>query len=126
MLKAEVHFESRLAAHRLVETIRRERNSVLAAVPRVFTLLKNHLEAGQPDLAEQIAVSEGIGAWQKWWQFRAIHRIFGLKFWALVSGGGALASQVERFWNTMGFVVVQGYGMTETRTSARSDGHQSD
>src|ERR1019366_2708222 len=71
-------------------------------------------EAGQPDLAEQIAVSEGIRAWQKWWQFRAIHRMFGLKFWALISGGGALASQVERFWNTMGFVVVQGYGMTET------------
>src|ERR1035437_3357562 len=47
---AEVHFESRLAAHRLVETIRRERISVLAAGPRGFTLLKNHPEAGPPDL----------------------------------------------------------------------------
>ena len=114
MLKAEVHFESRLVAHRLIETIRRERISVLAAVPRVFTLLKNHLETSQSGLAEQISSSEGIRAWEKWWQFRAIHREFGLKFWALISGGGALASQVERFWNTLGFVVVQGYGMTET------------
>ena len=32
---AEVHFEERLVAPRLVETIRRERISVLAAVPRV-------------------------------------------------------------------------------------------
>ncbi|HEX8713548.1 MAG TPA: 1-acyl-sn-glycerol-3-phosphate acyltransferase, partial [Terracidiphilus sp.] len=41
-------------------------------------------------------------------------REFGLKFWALVSGGGALAAPLEKFWNAMGFVVVQGYGMTET------------
>jgi long-chain acyl-CoA synthetase len=35
---AEVHFESRLVAPRLVETIKRERISVLAAVPRVIAL----------------------------------------------------------------------------------------
>ena len=114
MLRAEVHFESRLVAQRLIETIRHERISVLAAVPRVFTLLKNHLEASQPELAEKIAVSEGIGPWSRWWRFRRIHRAFGLKFWALVSGGGALASRVEHFWNAVGFVVIQGYGMTET------------
>ncbi len=38
----------------------------------------------------------------------------GLKFWALISGGGALAAPLEQFWNALGFVVVQGYGMTET------------
>jgi long-chain acyl-CoA synthetase len=43
-----------------------------------------------------------------------VHRTFGLKFWALISGGGALAPAVEQFWNTLGFVLVQGYGMTET------------
>jgi long-chain acyl-CoA synthetase len=43
-----------------------------------------------------------------------VHRAFGLKFWALISGGGALPAPVEQFWNALGFVVVQGYGMTET------------
>jgi len=114
MLRAEVHFESRLVAQRLIETIRHERISVLAAVPRVFTLLKNHLEASEPGLAEKIAASEGVGAWGRWWKFRKIHHTFGLKFWSLISGGGALASHVERFWTALGFVVVQGYGMTET------------
>jgi long-chain acyl-CoA synthetase len=114
LLKAEVHFESRLVAPGLIATIRRERISVLAAVPRVFTLLKNHLETTQPGLAKQIARSDGIKAWKKWWRFRRIHRAFGMKFWALVSGGGALASQVEQFWNALGLVVIQGYGMTET------------
>ena len=111
---AEVHFESRLVAPRLIETIRRERISVLAAVPRVFGLLKSHLEGTEPGLAEQIAASQGIRAWKRWIRFRRIHSAFGLKFWALISGGGALSASIEQFWNALGFVVIQGYGMTET------------
>lgn len=111
---AEVHFESRLVAARLVETIKRERISVLAAVPRVMALLRTHLEAAHPDLAGRIAASAGIRAWERWWRFRDVHSEFGLKFWALISGGGALGGPLEHFWNSLGFVVVQGYGMTET------------
>jgi long-chain acyl-CoA synthetase len=111
---AEVHFESRLVAARLIETIHRERISVLAAVPRVMALLKTHLEASHPGLAERIAASQGIRAWQRWWRFRDVHRELGLKFWALISGGGALGGALEQFWNALGLVVVQGYGMTET------------
>src|SRR5258705_3555626 len=49
-----------------------------------------------------------------WWCFRDIHAAFGLKFWAFTTGGGALRGAVEQFWNGLGFVLVQGYGMTET------------
>jgi long-chain acyl-CoA synthetase len=111
---AEVHFESRLVAPRLLETIKRERISVLAAVPRVMALLKTYLETSQPGLAEQVTASQGIGPWMRWWRFRAVHQAFGFKFWALISGGGALPGPLEQFWNGLGFVVVQGYGMTET------------
>ena len=111
---AEVHFESRLVAPRLMETIKRERISVLAAVPRVIGLLRTHLETSRPGLTERIAASKGISAWRRWVRFRDVHWVFGLKFWALVSGGGALAAGLEQFWNALGFVVVQGYGMTET------------
>ena len=112
--KAEVHFESRLAAPRLIETIRRERISVLASVPRIAAILKSHLETSHPELAERIAAARKIGPAKRWWRYRKIHRELGLKFWALVSGGGALAGPLEQFWNALGFVVVQGYGMTET------------
>jgi long-chain acyl-CoA synthetase len=111
---AEIHFESRLVASRLIETIKRERISVLAAVPRVMALLKTHLEASHPGLQERIAASHDIPAWKRWWRFRDIHSEFGLKFWALISGGGALGGPLEQFWNALGLVVVQGYGMTET------------
>ena len=114
IFRAQVHFESRLVAPRLIETIRRERISVLAAVPRVFSLLKTYLESTKPGLVERVAASHRLRAWKKWWQFRDVHRTFGLKFWALISGGGALSPAVEQFWNTLGFVLVQGYGMTET------------
>jgi long-chain acyl-CoA synthetase len=115
VLTAELHFESRLAAPRLIELIRGERISVLAAVPRVLALLKTHLEATHDGLAERVAASlEKIGRWRRWWRFRRVHREFGLKFWAFVSGGGALPGPLEQFWNALGFVMVQGYGMTET------------
>jgi len=111
---AEVHFDARLVAPRLVQTIKRERISVLAAVPRVMALIKAHLENASPGLTERVAASKGMRAWKRWWVFRDVHRALGFKFWALISGGGALAGPLEQFWNGLGFVVVQGYGMTET------------
>ena len=118
ILGAEVHFESRLVAPRLMETIKRERISVLAAVPRVMALLKTHLESTLPNLAERVAAERtkppGMLAWRRWWRLGDVHRALGLKFWALVSGGGALSGPLEEFWNSLGLVVVQGYGMTET------------
>lgn len=111
---AELHFESRLVAPRLIETIHRERISVLAAVPRVLALVKTHLELTIPDLAQRVALPRKRTAPGSWWRFRDVHRAFGIKFWSLISGGGALPGPLEQFWNAMGFVLVQGYGMTET------------
>jgi len=43
-----------------------------------------------------------------------LHRRLGLKFWAFVSGGATLPADLESFWTTIGFALIQGYGMTET------------
>ena len=114
LLAAEVHYEARLVASELVERIRSERISVLAAAPRVLDLLQQHLRAQVADLDGRIAASDGLSAWQRWWRFRDVHRLFGFKFWALVCGGASLPSASEQFWQSLGLVVVQGYGMTET------------
>ena len=114
IIAAEVHFDNRLVAPRLAETIKRERISVLASVPRVMALLKTHLEASHPGLKQRVAAARNLSPWMRWWRFRDVHRALGLKFWALISGGGALPGPLEQFWNALGFVVVQGYGMTET------------
>ena len=114
VIAAEVHFEDRLIGSELVERIRGERISVLAAVPRVLDLLRDYLRQRFPDLEERRKTAQGVRAWKKWWIFRDVHRLLGFKFWAPVSGGGALPSDLEDFWNSLGFVVIQGYGMTET------------
>ena len=129
IFKAELHFDSRLVAPRIIETIRRERISVLAAVPRVIALLKTHLEAALPGLDDRVFGTNGVSGirsapmgWaatavaivRTWWHFRDVHKLFGPKFWAIISGGGALKGALEQFWNAVGMVVVQGYGMTET------------
>jgi long-chain acyl-CoA synthetase len=111
---AEVHFEVRLQAPRLTELIRRERISVLAAVPRVLDLIRVHLLGLYPGLNEEIQKAQGESVWRRWWRFRKIHRLLGLKFWAFVCGGASLSSELESFWNTLGFALIQGYGMTET------------
>jgi len=114
VIAAEVHFEDRLIGSELVERIRGERISVLAAVPRVLDLLRDYLRQRFPDLEERRKTAQGVRAWKKWWIFRDVHLLLGFKFWAPVSGGAALPSDLEDFWNSLGFVVIQGYGMTET------------
>ena len=51
---------------------------------------------------------------RRWWRFRRIHNQFGWKFWAFISGGAALDAETEEFWRRLSFVVIQGYGLTET------------
>ncbi len=59
---------------------------------------------------------------KRWWRFRDIHRRFGWKFWAIISGGAALPADAEQFWGRLGYAVIQGYGLTET-TSLVSVNH---
>jgi long-chain acyl-CoA synthetase len=114
LLGAETHYEPRLVASELVARIRRERISVLAAVPRVLDLLRDHALTRFPGLSERIEQAANRKVWERWWQFRNVHRLFGFKFWAFVCGGASLSAAGEEFWSRLGFAVVQGYGMTET------------
>ena len=114
LLGAEVHFQQRLVPAEMVEIIRRERISVLAAVPRILDLTQRYITGLFPELNEAAKSTKGLKAWQRWWHFRKVHRLLGLKFWAFVCGGAALSAAGEEFWQALGFAVIQGYGMTET------------
>ena len=114
LLAAEVHFESRLDAPRLVQLIHAQRISVLAAVPRVLELLRSHLTRLDTTLAARVEAARDISALARWWCFRRQHRLFGWKFWAFVCGGATLPPDLEQFWTRLGFALIQGYGMTET------------
>jgi long-chain acyl-CoA synthetase len=114
LLAAELHYDTRLVASELAQYIHNERISVVAAVPRVLDLLQAYALERFPGLAQRLDRSTGMKAWQRWWHFRDVHSFFGFKFWAFVCGGAALTTVGEQFWSRLGFVVIQGYGMTET------------
>jgi long-chain acyl-CoA synthetase len=114
ILSAEVHLLDGIEAQRMVSLIRRERISVLIAVPRILGLLETYLLTAGLVRSSDVEAAASLSAWRRWWRFRAVHRAFGWKFWALISGGATLPGYLELFWNRLGFALIQGYGMTET------------
>jgi len=114
LLAAEVHVSDDPTPARTVELLRRERISVLVAVPRVLDLLRGHLLGRFAGLAMELEQAQGSSAWARWWRFRRVHNALGWKFWAAISGGAAVGADLEGFWRGLGLVLIQGYGMTET------------
>lgn len=128
LMGGTVVFQSSFKLAEMIATIRRERVSVLVCVPRVLQLLKEkierdlELEGRVEKFGTRFQSAEGKHFLRRAWIFRSIHRKFGWKFWAFISGGAALDRDTEEFWGRMGFAVIQGYGLTET-TSLISVNH---
>jgi long-chain acyl-CoA synthetase len=128
VLGGTVIFQEELKPSEVMNTIRRERVSVLVSVPRVLQSLKQKIERDLEDRGEaekfrgRFREAEGKHFLRRWWMFRAIRRQFGWKFWAFISGGAALDSETEEFWGRLGYAAIQGYGLTET-TSLISVNH---
>ncbi len=120
LMGGTVVFENTLNPTDVMATIRRERVSVLVAVPRMIESLKQKIERDLEDRGqrEHFAVryrdATGQHFLRRWWIFRDIHCAFGWKFWAMISGGAALERETEEFWHRLGYAVIQGYGLTET------------
>ncbi len=120
MMAGTVVFIDSLKPSDLMDTIRRERVSVLVAVPRFIESLQREVERQEERrrnterFQKEFALAEKEHFLRRWWRFRGIHSRLGWKFWAFISGGAALPEHVETFWNRLGYAVIQGYGMTET------------
>jgi long-chain acyl-CoA synthetase len=117
---AAVVFEQSANPSEIMQTVRRERATALIAVPRMLDVLQagieRDLEARGKSQWMSHTFEKANGRKFLWraWMFRKIHRRFGWKFWAFISGGAALGGITEEFFRRMGYAVVQGYGMTET------------
>jgi long-chain acyl-CoA synthetase len=128
LMGGTVIFQDTFKPSDVIATIHRERVSVLVAVPRVLQSLKEKIERDLQDEGpseefwKQFRASEGQHFLHRWWIFRRIHRQFGWKFWAFISGGAALDRDTEEFWGRLGYAAIQGYGLTET-TSLISVNH---
>jgi long-chain acyl-CoA synthetase len=112
MVRGTVIFTRSFNPHDVLRLIKTRRVSVLVCVPKILDVLREHITHAFPETTEP--PPQGISIYGRWWRYRRVHRAFGLKFWAFVVGAAPLPPDVEDFWRRLGFVVVQGYGLTET------------
>jgi long-chain acyl-CoA synthetase len=112
LLPGTVVFMRGFNPHDIVEQIRKRRVSVLVSVPKILEVLRDYAPRLDDRVRESLPIKEHVA--KRWWRFRRIHRAFGPKFWCFVVGAAPLDETLEEFWSRLGFLVVQGYGLTET------------
>ena len=96
----------------IVAQVKKRRVSVLVSVPKILDVLAEHVRCTVPGVTDAPPRREHVA--RRWWRYRAVHRAFGPKFWAAVVGAAPLEPALEEFWSRLGFLVIQGYGLTET------------
>jgi long-chain acyl-CoA synthetase len=118
MLPGVVVFMRGYNPSEIVAQIKSRRVSVLVSVPKILEVLKEFIEgrlkSAPPGGGDEGRAGVLTRTVRRWWRYRAIHRMFGWKFWAFVVGAAPLESDLEAYWGERGFAVIQGYGLTET------------
>jgi len=113
ILGGTVVFSHGYSPTEILRQIKTRRVSVLVCVPKVLDVLREHVQRMVPITTEADPLAGKHFLW-RWWRYREVHRLFGWKFWCMVCGAAPLEPDLEAFWRQLGFLVVQGYGLTET------------
>jgi long-chain acyl-CoA synthetase len=104
----------------IIEALGEEDIYVIMSVPRLMQLLKTTIEreleekhlSGLFRSLSQLATRFPVGLRRI--LFFPVQAKFGRNFTVFVSGGAPLDPEVFMFWSSMGFTVLEGYGLTET------------
>src|SRR6185369_4566838 len=113
-LAAEVYFRESYKPSEIIAAVKKDRINVVVTVPRVLETLREKVKTDARISDHQLGVAEKRNFLRNWWTFRKVHRQFGWRFWAFISGGATLEIETETFWRRVGYAIIQGYGMTET------------
>jgi long-chain acyl-CoA synthetase len=112
LIPASVVFITGSSAHEIARQIKLRKISAVIAVPKMLEMMRDLVAMRFPEVNDP---KHDRGKWPMlWWRYRRVHRFFGWKFWAFISGGAPLPPEIETFWSKLGYLVVQGYGLTET------------
>jgi len=112
MLPGVVVFMRGFNPREIIRQIRTRRISVLVSVPQILEILREYLQRQFPELKNW--KPSKMHWMRRWIRYRKIHRLFGYKFWSFIVGAAPLPPELEAFFSELGFVVIQGYGLTET------------
>src|SRR5438128_3907378 len=108
LLGGAAAFTSETHPGRIIQMVHDNRITVIVCVPRILENLTNEIQR------LHLRTRPREGHWlTRWFRHRDIHSRFGWTFWAFVSGGARLNPEIEDFWSGLGYLVIQGYGLTE-------------
>ncbi|RLJ70291.1 long-chain acyl-CoA synthetase [Hydrogenivirga caldilitoris] len=115
---ATVVFLDKLTPEDILEKLQRYGITILVGVPRLYVLFHKRIKE---KLEENLFVKLLFKAMERVKLqpvrrrvFSKVHQVFGGKVKYMVSGGAKLDLQVAEDFTTLGFTVIEGYGLTET------------
>ncbi len=123
---ATVTFSQSLKSTDLLDTMRTTGVTIFPGVPKLFTLLDREIfrKVDSLSLAPRMLfwVFYTLSKWARETTririgrllFKKIHSPFGDKLRFFVSGGAKLDPEVSRHFLNLGFLILEGYGLTET------------
>ncbi len=123
---SEITYLDELTADRLGDALESNNVTAMIGVPALWQLLHRRITqevAAQPAAVEQSV--HGLMSANAWLRnrldfnlgkllFWPVHRKLGGRLRYLVSGGSALAPEVQEAFHAMGFNIAEGYGLTES------------
>jgi long-chain acyl-CoA synthetase len=112
-LGAKITYISSKKTSKIIETIKEEKIDTIVSVPLFLDMLKQKIiiESKKKNInLERIINRKNI--FDNFILLQIRKRLSPLK--TLIVGGSALSLETEKFWKKLGFIVLQGYGMTET------------
>jgi len=117
-LGATVVFLDKLTPEDIIEKLQRYQITVLIGVPRLYQLFHRRImeEINKNVLAKSLFRLMKKVKSQKVRKmiFKKVHDAFGGRLKYMVSGGAKLPLEIAQDLTTLGFTVIEGYGLTET------------
>jgi long-chain acyl-CoA synthetase len=100
------------------EAFRQESIDMVMAVPRLLQLLKDgflrKLPVSEAFMNRLLELTSDLPRDMRKLLYFPLHHFIGWNFEFFLLGGAPLPPELHVFWERLGFVVLQGYGLTET------------
>lgn len=117
---ATIAYTRTLKISNLFESFEQEQPTHMIIVPRLLQLIHSGIMQEVKEKNKEKQFSFALGVSKKLPRilrkqiFHKIHKKLGNKLQYFVCGGSSLTPDLEKFYDTIGLPIVQGYGLTET------------
>ena len=106
-----------MKADSILQTLSEGKITIIVGVPRLFEMLAKGVMAkiNASFVAKTLYKLASVLKWRAFSKtvFKAVHQKFGGHLQHMPSGGAALPTEIAKIYKTLGFYLLEGYGMTE-------------